>query len=96
MSNLIITDTTDSERLAGLRIWMEESGMTPPRLADIAGVSPTFMRVLLRRETMPMKRHRQLVAIGVPEECLPPPIEPSIGRPRKIQMGLPCAQTATA
>lgn len=96
MSNPIIPDSPTGERLAALYLWMEENDCSLPRLAVMAGVSEVFMRVLLRRETIPVKRHTQLVALGMPEELLPTPIQPVMGRPRKPLLALPCAQMATA
>lgn len=89
MSNTLAPDDISNERCAELRLWMEENGVTPPKLAKMAGVSDVFMRVLLRRDTMPIKRHHQLVALGVPEELLPEPIAPVMGRPRKHLLEIP-------
>lgn len=83
MSNTLTPETVSSERCAQLRLWLEENSLTPPKLAEMAGVSDVFMRVLLGRDTMPCKRHRQLVALGVPAELLPESITPVMGRPRK-------------
>lgn len=67
-----------------------------PQLAVTAGVSEVFTRVPPRRETVPVKRHAQLVAPGMPEKLLPAPAQPVMGRPRKPLLALPCAQMASS
>ena len=72
---------SEAERHADLKIWLEERQITLQYLADLMGVSRTFVSVMLHRETMPPKRHKQLIALGVPEELLPKPFTGAHGRP---------------
>lgn len=74
---------SNTERHVSLLLWMEERQIYHTRLAVLLGVSDTFARVMLKRDTIPVKRHRQLVALGIPHELLPKPITPVMGRPRK-------------
>lgn len=76
MSNL-------EERLSELVLWMEERKITMQTLADAMGVSRAFVSTMLHRETMPAKRHRQLIILGFPDHVLPEPYNGPMGRPRK-------------
>ena len=70
------------ERRCALQLWMEERRWTAQWLADAMGVSRQFVKTMLGRETMPAKRHKQLMCLGVPEELLPPVYSGPMGRPR--------------
>lgn len=73
---------SNEERQAALTLWLEERHITMQAIADAMGVSRPFVRtMLLRRETIPLKRHKQLLALGLPEELLPPPYTGPLGRP---------------
>lgn len=73
---------SSEERQAALTLWLEERKITFQALADAMGVTRPFVRVMLQRETIPAKRHKQLVTLGVPEDLLPKPFTGSMGRPR--------------
>ena len=73
---------SNEERQAALMLWLEENGVTLQAIAEAMGVSRAFVSVMLRRETVPAKRRRQLIVLGLPEELLPPAFEGSMGRPR--------------
>lgn len=75
---------SNEERRAALELWLEERRISRQRLADALGVSGSFVRVMLQRDTIPAKRHRQLVLLGIPEELLPPVFEGKPGRPRSF------------
>lgn len=74
---------SNEERQAALTLWLEERKVTFQALADAMGVSRPFVKVmLLDRETIPAKRRKQLVTLGLPEELLPPAYTGPMGRPR--------------
>ena len=74
---------SETPRAIELQLWMEERKLTYQTLADAAGVSRQFMAAMLARDTMPDKRHRQLLLYGVPADLLPQPFTGAFGRPRK-------------
>lgn len=74
---------SNQERMAALTLWMEENGVSKQSLSDAMGVSWTFVNVALKRETIPAKRHKQFVALGIPEHLLPPIFIGPFGRPPK-------------
>lgn len=71
------------ERQQLLRLWMDERGMTFAQLAIMTGSSEPFCRLMLERETISIKKRLQLLALGLPEECLPPAYIGPLGRPPK-------------
>ena len=75
---------SNEERQAALTLWLEEQRITLQALSDAMGVSRAFVSVMLRRETIPAKRHKQLVTLGLPEELLPTPFAGPMGRPRSL------------
>jgi len=72
---------SNEERQAALRIWLEERQISLQTLADAMGVTRAFVSVMLRRDTIPARRHKQLVALGLPEDLLPPIFTGAFGRP---------------
>lgn len=77
---------SNEERQADLKLWLEERKISIQALADAMGVSRTFVSVMLQRETIPPKRHKQLVTLGLPEVLLPPPFTGAYGRPRSPRL----------
>lgn len=71
------------ERQELLRLWMEERGLTFVQLATMVGVTKNFCRIMFTRETISIKKRLQLLALGLPEECLPPAYIGPLGRPPK-------------
>lgn len=63
------------ERQAELKLWMEERHITNQSLADVLGVSRAFVWKMLSRDTMPAKRHKQMLLLGFPDELLPAPYQ---------------------
>lgn len=74
---------SNSERKATLALWLEENGVCKQKLADAMGVSRVFVATALERDSMPEKRHKQFVALGIPEHLLPPVFIGPFGRPPK-------------
>lgn len=64
---------SNEERQAALILWMEERHISIQALAEALGVSRPFASVMLNRETIPAKRHKQMLRLGFPPELLPPP-----------------------
>lgn len=73
---------SNEQRIEELKLWMEER-MISTYASDLMGVSQTFVTLMLKRETIPEKRHRQLIAIGFPERLIPPAFLGPKGRPPK-------------
>lgn len=73
---------SNEERNAALTLWLEERKISLQVLADAMGVSRPFVSVMLRRDTIPAKRHRQLVLLGLPADLLPQVFDGPTGRPR--------------
>lgn len=72
--------TPDEKR----KLWMDRTGNTLRRLAEVAGVTPSALSRTLRRPTMPVAQHRALVEFGVPPELLPRPYDQRPGpRPHR-------------
>lgn len=77
--NLSDLDTDEKRKL-----WMERTGNTLKRLAEVAGVTSSALSRTLRRPTMPVAQHQTLVEFGVPQELLPRPFNQKPGpRPRR-------------
>lgn len=55
-----------------LRRWMHEWNLTYSDFAKRLGVSVSGAFHLLNRESIPRERHAALLALGVPEDLLPP------------------------
>lgn len=80
---------SNDERRAALKLWLEERRVTWKALADAMGVSPVFVRVMLmERDTIPARRHKQMLTLGIPEELLPAPFAGAFGRPKRPLEGL--------
>ena len=65
---------SNEKRQAELALWMEERHITIQSLADALGVSRPFVSAMLNRETIPAKRHKQMLTLGFPGELLPEPL----------------------
>ena len=74
---------SNEQRIEELKLWMEERKISTYALAELMGVSQAFVYLMLKRENIPEKRHRQLIAIGFPERLIPPAFLGPKGRPPK-------------
>lgn len=72
-------------RAVRCREWMQEHDITFPALAAQLGMkSDAGPRMLITRETIPVKRYNQLRALGFPEDILPIPLDlPRGPRPKE-------------
>lgn len=76
------------ERKEKLCQWLYDNGMTYSSLSRQMGVTPHGVSSMLARNSIPTLRHRQLLALGVPEELLPPGKDIRTGpKPRPRQIG---------
>lgn len=68
-------------RAVRCREWMQEHDITFPALATQLGMkSNAGPRMLLAKETIPVRRYNQLRALGFPEDILPIPLDLPRGR----------------
>lgn len=79
--NIASTDLTRQERLL---IWLRRAGITNVDIARKIGVSSSMsVTRWFNAESIPTRRHRQLVDFGIPAELLPPALDITPGpRPR--------------
>lgn len=63
---------TPRERKEKMFEWMMANDLTYKKISALIGVSPTFASVMFTRPSIPTRRHRQLVEVGVPPEIIPP------------------------
>ena len=76
---------SNEERRAELALWMEERKITMSALSEAMGVTHAFVGKMLQRDTIPAKRRRQMIALGFPEDLLPPAFAGPFGRPRSTR-----------
>lgn len=85
MQSPIAPNLTPVSRQEALLLWKTRTGQTYERLGGSIGLSGNAVSKLLGQETMPTHRHRQLLALGVPEELLPRPLDLKPGpKPRTV------------
>lgn len=66
-----------------LKEWMANHNITYRALGKQLGISLSGAVQLLSRPTIPTARHSQLLALGFPEDLLPPPLDlPSGPKPK--------------
>lgn len=58
-------------RQEALRLWLSRNSLTFSELGRRLGVTPNSVSKLCDQETMPTRRHAQLVDQGIPAELLP-------------------------
>lgn len=63
---------TRRERKEKVFLWLRQNGLTYTSLARKMGMSQWGVSKLLERPTIPTRRHRQLVELGLPTDLLPP------------------------
>lgn len=66
---------TELSRVEKLQVWMTRNGQTFRSLGREIDMSGSCLGRLLRGESMPSWRHRQLLDLGVPEALLPPALD---------------------
>ncbi len=68
-----------------LKAWMAENNVTMRWAAAQMGVTPSLLSKYLRLDTMPQKRHEQLVQLHFPPDLLPEPVN----KPRGARPAIP-------
>lgn len=79
-----LTDLTRDEKVL---IWLRRTGRTFRGLGAELGLTGDAVAALLRNESCPTHRHRQLLELGVPEELLPPALDIKPGPKPKAEAG---------
>lgn len=64
--------------------WMNEHRITYVAIGEQLGISATAVSRMLYSETMPVKRHQQMLALGFPDDMLPVPFDRPRGRPKNV------------
>ena len=81
----IASNLTLVNRQEALLLWMHRAGQTYTRMGAALDVTPNAVSKLLGNETIPVQRHKQFLALGVPEELLPQPLDIKPGpKPRTV------------
>lgn len=75
MQSPFTSNLTPLNRQESLRLWMDRTGSTFRAWGRLVGISGHALSTLCKQETMPTRRHAQLLALGVPEELLPKPFD---------------------
>lgn len=66
-----------------LSIWLKRQGKTQADIARALEVGEVSVSRWMRAESIPVKRHEQLVKFGIPAELLPAPVDITPGPKRK-------------
>lgn len=81
----ISPNLTSLTRQEALRLWLSRNGLSFSELGRRLGVTPNSVSKLCDQETMPVRRHAQLLEQGLPAELLPRPLDIKPGpRPRDV------------
>lgn len=75
------------DRQAEFRIWMLRNKLTFVEIGKrLGGMTGSGVCRLIQGERMPVARHQQMLALGIPEELLPFPLDVPLGRkPHKVK-----------
>lgn len=84
MNNAQDPNQLSSNRQAELRVWMFRNRLTYSEIGRrMDGITCSGVLRLVQGARMPVARHRQMLALGIPEELLPAPLDVPCGpRPR--------------
>lgn len=63
--------------------WLRQNGLRFQDVADRLGVAKSSISRTLKAATIPTRRHAQLMALGIPKEFLPIPLDITPGPKRK-------------
>ncbi|GFK95426.1 hypothetical protein NNJEOMEG_03289 [Fundidesulfovibrio magnetotacticus] len=84
MKTCFADNLTDLSREEKLQIFLNRSGLTFKAIGGKLDMSGTAAAKLCRGETIPVRRHAELVALGIPAEYLPRPEDIKPGpKPRR-------------
>lgn len=88
MHDISYAQLTRKERLY---IWLRREGLSCAKIADAIGEKQNTVSLWLSSETIPVLRHKRLVAFGIPADLLPPGVNRRSGPKRKHLLALPPA-----
>lgn len=74
----------DLTRQDMLSIWLKRQGKTQADIARALEVGEVSVSRWMRAQSIPVKRHEQLVKFGIPAELLPAPVDITPGPKRKV------------
>lgn len=77
----------DITRKDMLCIWLKRNGRTQADIARALEVGEISVSRWMKADTIPSKRHEQLVKLGIPQELLPEPVDIVPG-PKKRKAGV--------
>lgn len=66
-----------------LLVWLKKNGIRQIDIARALNVGGNAVLRWMRAETIPVRRHEQLVKLGIPADLLPPPLDITPGPKRK-------------
>lgn len=58
-----------------LWIWLKRQGKTQAAIADALDVGKVAVSRWMKAESIPVRRHKQLIDLGIPAELLPAPLD---------------------
>lgn len=76
----------DLTRQDMLLIWLKRQGKTQADIARALEVGKVSVSRWMRAETIPVRRHEQLVQLGIPENLLPAPLDITPGPKRRSKL----------
>lgn len=68
-----------------LSIWLKRQGKSQADIARALDVGEVSVSRWVKAESIPVRRHEQLVGLGIPAELLPAPVDITPGPKRKQQ-----------
>lgn len=74
-----------------LVLWLKKNGLDFAKLGKAIGITRVSVGRLCRSETIPVRRHKQLTALGVPADLLPEPLDLNPGPRRRVEQSAQAA-----
>lgn len=95
MNTNFVDNLTDLSREEKLQIFLGRSGLTFKAIGEKLDMTGTAAAKLCRGETMPTRRHAELITLGIPAELLPKPEDIKPGpKPRRVAPAVAASATA--
>lgn len=90
-TNQLFTDP-QADRMTELRVWMLRRKLTYVEIGRrMGGLTSGGVLRLVQGDRMPVERHQQMLALGIPVELLPVPMDVPAGRPPRALEQPPAA-----
>lgn len=83
MSSMKEIPQLDLTRQDMLSIWLKRQGSTQADIARALDVGEITVSRWMRAESIPVRRHEQLLKLGIPAELLPAPLDITPGPKKK-------------